>query len=478
MRKDRSAHFRHIPSVERLLSDPSIEEAISRFPRAVAVEAVREALDEVRDELRKGRGPAESDLPLAETYRGRILSAAERRLRPSLRRVVNATGIVIHTNLGRAPLAEELFDRAREVAVRYSNLEFDLGEGTRGSRYVHAERLLRELTGAEAALVANNNAAAVLVSLHALASGKEVIVSRGELIEIGGSFRLPEIMSASGARLVEVGTTNRTRVEDYRRAITPETALLMKVHLSNFRLEGYTSDVPPSELAALGAERGIPVLYDLGSGAFARTGPDGEPTAREELARGPAVLTMSGDKLLGSVQAGIILGREEELGRIRRSPMMRAVRVDKLTIALLEATLLQYLDPERVFERVPVLRLISRPPHAIRQDAERLREKVLARLPEGADAEIVEGESEAGGGAIGQPPIPTFLLAISFERVAPDDLAAGLRAFDPPVIVRVKSDRVVVDPRTLFPEEIDLVADAIVRVVSSLGERASGGEKE
>ncbi|MFH1680215.1 MAG: L-seryl-tRNA(Sec) selenium transferase, partial [Candidatus Eisenbacteria bacterium] len=317
MSKDRSALFRNLPSVERLLSDPMIGEAIRSFPRPIQVEAIRDALEEVREEMRRGGGPAESALPDPATYRDRIVAAAERRLRPSLRRVINATGIVIHTNLGRAPLAEDIFDRARSVATRYSNLEFDLDAGTRGSRYVHAERLLRELTGAEAALVTNNNAAAVLVSLHALASGREVIVSRGELIEIGGSFRLPEIMEAGGARLVEVGTTNRTRPDDYRRAITSETALLMKVHLSNFRLEGFTSEVSASELAELGEERGVPVLYDLGSGAFVRVGPGGEPTAREELARGPAVLTMSGDKLLGSVQAGIILGRKGELERIR-----------------------------------------------------------------------------------------------------------------------------------------------------------------
>ncbi|RPJ44410.1 MAG: L-seryl-tRNA(Sec) selenium transferase [Candidatus Latescibacterota bacterium] len=473
MGSDRSGLYRMLPSVEKILSDPEVEGAVRSFPRPVATEAVRTVLDEVREEMRSGAGPAESDLSSPVVYRDRIVLKLRELLRPSLRPVVNATGVVIHTNLGRAPLSEDAFDRARPIATRYSNLEFDLEAGARGSRYAHAERLLRRLTGAEAALVANNNAAAVLVALHALAAGREVIVSRGELIEIGGSFRLPEIMQASGARLVEVGTTNRTRPDDYRKAIGPETALLMKVHLSNFRLEGFTADVPSAELARIGAEHRIPVLYDLGSGAFVRTDPRGEPTAREELESGPSVLTMSGDKLLGSVQAGILLGRKAEIERIKNSPMMRAVRVDKLTLALLEATLLAYLDPEKVLADVPVLRLISRPAHAIRQDADRLREAVLARLGERADAEIVEGESEAGGGAIGQPPIPTRLVAVRVERIAPDRLAARLRAFDPPVIVRVRNDRVVLDPRTLFPEEFEIVADALAAAAS--GARAAGG---
>jgi L-seryl-tRNA(Ser) seleniumtransferase len=461
--------LRLIPSVERVLSDPAVEEAVRPFPRPVAVEAVRAVLDSARDEIRRGKAPAEGELTSPAAYRERILGVLRELLRPSLRRVVNGTGIVIHTNLGRAPLAPESFDRARDIAVRYSNLEFDLEEGSRGSRYVHAERLLSRLTGAEAALVANNNAAAVLVALHALASGREVIVSRGELIEIGGSFRLPDIMEASGARLVEVGTTNRTRPEDYRKAIGPRTALLMKVHLSNFRLEGFTAQVSAAELAGIGAESKVPVLYDLGSGAFVRTDPRGEPTAREELEKGPSVLTMSGDKLLGSVQAGILLGRRAEIERIRSSPMMRAVRVDKVTVALLEATLLAYLDPDRVTESVPVLRLISRPAHVIRQDAERLREAILSRAATGIDARIQEGESEAGGGAIGQPPIPTFLLALAFEGRSPDAVAACLRAFDPPVIVRVKNDRVLVDPRTLFPEEIEIVAEAVALAAAPPG---------
>ncbi|MFH1277339.1 MAG: L-seryl-tRNA(Sec) selenium transferase [Candidatus Eisenbacteria bacterium] len=470
MGSDRSSSFRHIPSVERLLADPEVGRATESYPRPVVVEAVRAVLDRTREALRGGGGPSEGDLREPATYVPALVAESERLLRPSLRRVINATGIVIHTNLGRSPLPAGAFDRARDLALRYTNLEFDLETGARGSRHVHAEGLLRRLTGAEAALVTNNNAAAVLVSLHALAKGREVIVSRGELIEIGGSFRLPDIMAASGAKLVEVGTTNRTRAEDYRAAVTPETALLMKAHLSNFRLEGFTENVTPAEMAGVGAEKGVPVLYDLGSGAFVKIGWKGEPTVMEELRSGVAVLTMSGDKLLGSVQAGIILGRKAELDRIRQCPMLRAVRVDKVTLALLEATLLAYLDPDRVEANVPVLGLISRSLHDIQKDAEALREAVL-RLGGGrVEAEIVDGESEAGGGAIGQPPIPTRVVEMTVAAVSPDEMAARLRRNDPPVIVRVKNDRVLVDPRTLFPEEIPLVAEGIAR--------AAGAEEE
>lgn len=466
MGPDRSSLFRHIPSVERLLADPAVAKATEPYPRPVVVEAVRAVLDRTREALRRGGGPSEEELPKPSAYAGALVEETERLLRPSLRRVINATGIVIHTNLGRSPLPADAFDRARDLALRYTNLEFDLEAGARGSRHAHAEGLLRRLTGAEAALVTNNNAAAVLVSLHALAKGREVVVSRGELIEIGGSFRLPEIMEAGGAKLVEVGTTNRTRAEDYRAAIGPETALLMKAHLSNFRLEGFTESVSPADLALVGADAGVPVLYDLGSGAFVRIGPKGEPTVMEELRSGVAVLTMSGDKLLGSVQAGIILGRRSELDRIRKCPMLRAVRVDKVTLALLEATLLAYLDPDRVEENVPVLRLISRPLHDIQKDAEALREAVLRLAGAGLEAEIVDGESEAGGGAIGQPPIPTRLVEIAPAGLSPDEMAARLRRNDPPVIVRMKNDRVLVDPRTLFPEEISQVAEAIARAAS------------
>ncbi|MBN1827333.1 MAG: L-seryl-tRNA(Sec) selenium transferase [Candidatus Eisenbacteria bacterium] len=471
MDEDRSPLFRVLPSVEKLLADPEVGRALEGVPRAVAVEAVRLAVERMRERIRGGEAPAGAELAAAGTYAARAREEARRLLRPSLGRVINATGIVIHTNLGRAPVAPEAFERAREVATRYSNLEYDLERGARGSRMVHAEALLRRLTGAEAALVTNNNAAAVLVSLNALAFGRKVVVSRGELIEIGGSFRLPEIMQASGAILCEVGTTNRTHPEDYRRALDDKTALLMKVHLSNFRVEGFTAAVAADELVRIGAERGIPLLYDLGSGAFARTGPGGEPTAPEELGSGAALITMSGDKLLGAVQAGIILGKREVVDRVRKAPMMRAVRVDKITLALLEATLTAYLDPDRVVENVPVLRLISRPLRDIQKDVETLRGSILRRAGDAVHTEIVEGESEAGGGAIGQPPIPTVLLAISIDGMRPEAVAAALRGADPPIVARVREDRIRIDPRTLFPEEIAVVADTIVRIAAGGGRR-------
>ena len=280
-------------------------------------------------------------------------------------------------------------------------------------------------------------------------------------------------MEAGGAKLVEVGTTNRTGPDDYRKAITEETALLMKIHLSNFRIEGFTADVSAGEVAAIGAESGIPVLYDLGSGAFLRTDPKGEPTVIEELRRGPTVLTMSGDKLLGSVQAGIILGRKEEIDRIRKAPIMRAARVDKITLALLEATLIAYLEPAVAKTRVPVLRLILRPLSDIRKDADQLREAILSLCGGSVEAEVVEGESEAGGGAIGQPSMPTWLLRLAFAVDRPEEIASRLRELDPPVIVRVKRDRVFIDPRTLFPEEIAAVSEAIALVVTPAEENSS-----
>lgn len=468
MSSDYSMLFRIIPSVERILSDPDVDRVLAGYPRPVVVEGVRLALDRVRERIRLGNAPDEEKLAASAFYIPMIEKEVRLLLSPSLRRVINATGIVIHTNLGRSPLPAWAFDRARDTALGYSNLEFDLESGTRGSRYVHAESLLCRLTGAEAALVVNNNAAAVLVALHALAFDREVIVSRGELIEIGGSFRLPDIMKAGGAKLVEVGTTNRTHEDDYRRAIGDRTALLMKVHLSNFRVEGYTATVSPREIARIGEEKGIPLLYDLGSGAFADLGKGAEPTVFEELRGGADVLTLSGDKLLGSVQAGILVGGCEILERIRRTPMMRAVRVDKVTLALLEATLTAYLDPETVGERVPVLRLISRPLRDIRKDVEELRGSILAAAGDGTvEADIVEGESEAGGGAIGHPPIATWLLSLSFANLRPEAAATLLRAHDPPIIVRIRQERVLVDPRTLFPEEIPIVATAIAGAAST-----------
>jgi L-seryl-tRNA(Ser) seleniumtransferase len=471
MTPDRSSLLKAIPSVDRFLEEPEIENLLARYPRTIVLEAIRNALDGARGEIRSGAGPGgEAEVSSVDTYLDRIRREAAALVRPSLRRVINATGVVIHTNLGRAPIASEAFDHARALAERYSNLEYDLAKGTRGSRHDHIERLLVRLTGAEAAVVTNNCAAALLTALHAIARGREVIVSRGELIEIGGSFRLPEIMEASGARLVAVGTTNRTHPDDYRNAFRKETPAILKVHLSNFMQKGFTAEVSAGELVAIAHENGIPLLYDLGSGAFARTGPDSEPTAAEELATGADAILMSGDKLLGSVQAGIVIGKRPMVERIRNSPIMRAVRPDKVTLALLEATLLAYFDETGAKASVPVLRLISRPLRDIRKDAELLREAFRSSRDLAAQVELVEGESEAGGGAIGQPPMRTVLLGLSFEGKRPERIAEKLRFLDPPVIVRIRHDKVWIDPRTLFPEELPMITRAFAE--ASKGEES------
>ncbi|NNE08265.1 MAG: L-seryl-tRNA(Sec) selenium transferase, partial [Gemmatimonadetes bacterium] len=399
-----------------------------------------------------------------ETMCGRLMS-------PSLKRVINATGIVIHTNLGRAPIAPDVFERARDVAARYTNLEYDLASGKRGSRHTHAESLLTRLTGAESAVVVNNCAAALLTSLHAHAHGREVIVSRGELVEIGGSFRLPDIMKASGAKLVEVGTTNRTRARDYREAITDRTAAILKVHQSNFRMEGFTEEVAIDELSAITREACLALLYDLGSGSFLRAGKGAEPTVAAEMKRGADVVMMSGDKLLGSVQAGIMLGTKPAIDTIKKSALMRAVRPDKVTLSLLESTLLYYLEPARALAEIPVLGLIERPLRAIKEDAEAIRDALRERLPENAVAmEIVEGKSEAGGGAIGQPAMDTALLALAFPDRSPDEIAAALRSRPVPVVARIYRDRLWIDPRTLFADDHDPLVTALAEVIEGQGE--------
>ena len=362
-----------------------------------------------------------------------------------LRRAINATGIVIHTNLGRAPLAEAALDAAREAGRGYSNLEYDLSAGRRGSRQDHVASIVRRLTGAEAALVVNNNAAAVLLALAALAEGREVLVSRGELIEIGDGFRIPDVLARSGARLHEVGTTNRTRAADYEAAITTETAVLLRVHRSNFRVVGFTEQPSVAELAAVARRHELPLVDDLGSGAFRQF--DDEPTARDSLAEGSDLACFSGDKLLGGPQAGIVVGRADLVERLRRHPLQRALRADKLTLAALEATLRLYLEPDRALREIPVLRMLAVPVEDVRARADR-----LASLTGG---EVEETVARAGGGALPLAEIPSFACAVE------EELAAPLRAADPPVVGVVRDGRLLLDCRTVADAEVDEIAAAV-----------------
>lgn len=453
--------LRKLPSVDRLLQERAVQALAEEYGHDLTVEAIRQALNLARQAIMAGQ-----DCPSTNELIEMARVNQEARLRPTLRRVINATGVIIHTNLGRAPLSAEA-RAAMELAARgYTNLEYDLEAGRRGSRYVHAEELLCRLTGAEAALVVNNNAGAVLLILTALSRGKAVIVSRGHLVEIGGGFRMPEVMRQSGARLVEVGTTNRTYIQDYEEAITEETALLMSVHRSNFRLTGFVHEPELGQLVELGEKRGLPVVDDLGSGALLDTSVYGlahEPTLQESVApctelrrsKGTALVSVSGDKLLGGPQAGIIVGRGELIARLKRHPLTRALRVDKTTIAGLQATLLHYLKGEAE-EKVPVWQMIATPIEAIEGRAMGWKEK-LTQV--GIAASGVDGRSTVGGGSLPGETLPTKLVAIQVD--SPDELARRLRAGDPPVIGRIEDDLFLLDPRTVLAEEDEVLIEAI-----------------
>jgi L-seryl-tRNA(Ser) seleniumtransferase len=382
--------------------------------------------------------------------------------------VINATGVVLHTNLGRAPLAPAAIAALTSVAAGYSALEYDLGRGARGSRHLHCRDLLVELTGAPDGLVVNNAAGAVLLALSALARGGAAIISRGELVEIGGSFRIPDIMARSGATLVEVGTTNRTHRKDYEAALTADSLprLLLKVHRSNFQVSGFTADVPAAELAALAHARRVPFLYDVGSGLLLDLAPwglTGEPTVAEAVASGADLITFSGDKLLGGPQAGILLGSEAAIAACRADPIARTVRADKLTLAALEATLALFRDPDVARREIPVLRMLTEDLESVKRRGEALVNKIKGGERR-VEAELVQGESEVGGGSFPGAKLPTWLVAI--RHPAPDTLAGRLRGGEPPVIARIVDDRVVLDPRTIFPNQVDATARAIAAALT------------
>ena len=426
----------------RLRDLPSVDELARTSDDPLAVEAARIVLARAREEIQAGSDPGDLQARVADE-----LGAARS---PRLGRALNATGVIVHTNLGRAPLAEAALERVHEVGRGYSNLEYDLSAGTRGSRQDHVAGILRRLTGAEAALVVNNNAAAVLLALAALAEGRDVLVSRGELIEIGDGFRIPDVLARSGARLVEVGTTNRTRAADYEQAIGSETAVLLRVHQSNFRLVGFTELPSVADLAKVAQRHGLPLVDDLGSGALRPSNTvllSEEPSVRESLEAGADLVCFSGDKLLGGPQAGIVVGRAELVERLRRHPLQRAVRADKLTLAALEGTLALYLDPERAFGEIPVLRMAAEPADAVQARAERLAELV--------DGEVEETVARIGGGALPLAELPSFACAVE------EELAAPLRTGDPPVIGVVRDGRLLLDCRTLTDPEAEEVAAAV-----------------
>ena len=450
--------MRVLPAVDELLRHPQSQGHLRIHSKKLVVESIRRVLERKRQAVLGSANEQEaSSVDMSQAH---LLSAVQEELaavrRPSLRPVINATGVVLHTNLGRAPLAVGALRNIVDIARGYSNLELELSTGERGSRYSHVEEILCRISGAESALVVNNNAGAVLLALNSLAEGKEVIVSRGQLVEIGGSFRIPDVMRKSGARLVEVGTTNRTHLEDYVRAIGEKTALLLKVHTSNFRILGFTAEASLKELVALGRSRGLPVMEDLGSGCFVDLSPyalEKEPTVQEAIEAGADLVTFSGDKLLGGPQAGIILGKTEYLDLLNKNPLNRALRIDKLTLAGLEATLREYLDGVQGLKSLPVLDMLLCSTQELERRGKRLRRKLIGDVSSLCEVTLKKEISQVGGGALPLQALETIVIALRPLRTSAANLEARLRKGDPPVIARVKEEEVLLDLRTVAETE-------------------------
>lgn len=472
--RERSEYLRKIPKVDELLAAEEVQRLLRSHPKEVVLEGIRRGLEILRqdilgaertEDLREEVFSLNHLLPLFEREIARQVS-------PHLRRAINATGVVIHTNLGRSPLGERALRRLVEVSRGYSNLEYDLSKGVRGSRYVHVEEILLRLSGAEAGMVVNNNAGAVLLALNTVAAGKEVVVSRGELVEIGGAFRIPDVMARSGAILKEVGTTNRTHLRDYEEAIGEDTSLLLKVHRSNYRVVGFTSEVTLEELVQLGERHGLPVMNDLGSGCFidlSSYGLEKEPTVQEAIKAGADVVTFSGDKLLGGPQAGIILGKKELIDTIKINPLNRALRIDKLTLAALETTLVSYLSEGEAVKEIPTLHMLTAPLEQLRKKARHLK-RLLKRETEGAQINMIQENSQVGGGALPLQDLPTWALSIKPSKAPVGALEAELRNLDLPIIARIANDQLILDLRTIQDDELKVVAQGIAQALRKIND--------
>jgi len=448
--------YRSLPSVDRILKSTQAVSLIAKYNRPLVLQAIRESINSARAIIQNGKKPLPEDAII-----GNAELMLETWLKPTLVQVINATGVVIHTNLGRAPLSKASIRALGEVAIGYSSLEYVLEKGSRGKREMHSEKLLRRLTGAEAALVVNNNAAAVLLALTALAKRKSVLISRSQLIEIGGGFRIPDVMKQSGAKLVEVGTTNRTHIDDFKDALDDRSGLIFLAHHSNFRIIGFTTEPSLAELVQLGSENNIPVLHDLGSGALLDTADFGlghEPTVQESLEAGASLVAFSGDKLLGGPQSGILLGEKSIIARLRKHPLARAVRPDKMCLAALTATLHHYMKNEALNE-IPIWKMISATEDQIRDRARSWSEDL-------GIGEIAPGESTVGGGSLPEETLPTWLFSLDVKR--PNAFAKKLRLWKTPIVARVEDDRVVLDPRTVLPEQD---ADLLVAIRSLIGNK-------
>jgi L-seryl-tRNA(Ser) seleniumtransferase len=461
--------FRKIPSLDKLLADPLFDPIQKKHSEELSKRMIRLALDELREDIRAGRATAEDCSHDALAHRAWRI--AETLVGPKLRTVINATGVIVHTNLGRSPLSKTVADGIARAALSYSNLEYDLDKGHRGERNAHLRSLMQELIGSEAALAVNNNAAAVLLALSSLAHGREVVVSRGELIEIGGSFRIPDVMARSGAILREVGTTNRTHPKDYVSAINENTALILKVHTSNYRIVGFTREVELDELVEIGKEHRIPTMMDLGSGCLVDLAPYGLPdeiTVQEVLARGVDVVSFSGDKLLGGPQAGILAGRRDLIESMRINPLARALRMDKLTLAGLEATLQEYTRPDGPWDAIPTLKLIRKSGEELEVAAKKLAQALRRIVGEKAEITIAAGVGRVGGGALPLGDLPGPRVSIRPLHISAARLEQALRAGDPPVICLVKDEAILLDPRTLLDDQPSLLPTLMAQAFERL----------
>jgi L-seryl-tRNA(Ser) seleniumtransferase len=461
--------LRHIPSVDECILAVLKDSEFEQIPMGLLKKGIRQVLDQQRKLILSGSSVDIDTLSLAALL-GTIKEMILQLQQPQFRRVINGTGVIIHTNLGRSVLPEPTMEMLQQAGGNYSNLEFNLATGKRGSRYSLVEDLLCELTNAEAALVVNNNAAAVLIVLDSLARGREVIVSRGQLVEIGGSFRIPDVMARSGAHLVEVGATNRTHLKDYQAALTPETGLLLKVHCSNYRIIGFTSEVDNNDLVRLGREQNIPVMEDLGSGCLVDLTPFGlekEPTVQEVVASGIDVVTFSGDKLLGGPQAGIILGSREIIERIRTNPMNRAMRIDKFTLAALESILRFYRDPHTVFANIPTLRMIALPVEVLDNRAQLFAEELKKSIGTACSIQVIELMSRVGGGAMPEQNLLSRGVALQPVGMKISYLEKRLRQAETPVIGRIEEDHFLIDMRTVTDAELDMIGLSLQRILGS-----------
>ena len=454
-----------IPSVDELIKLDEIQELSLRYPRSVVVDCIREYLGEYRnlilslndDDLMQGTSTKEVLLE-------GIITKIHKTMSNKLVNVINATGVVLHTNLGRAVLSEKMKESLWSIACSYSNLEFELETGNRGARYSHVENIICKLTGAEAAMVVNNNAAAVMLVLSTMAKDKEVVVSRGQLVEIGGSFRIPDVMSQSGAVLKEIGTTNKTHLFDYENASNERTAALMKVHTSNYRILGFTKEVESEELVELGQKLNIPVIEDLGSGVLLdlqKFGLPYEPTVQSAVKAGMDVITFSGDKMLGGPQAGIIIGKKKYIKEMLKNPLTRALRIDKLTLAALETTLKLYLDEEAAIKEIPVLSMLTISKEELDKKAKRLYNKLLKNLDDKCSIAIIDEFSEVGGGSMPMHKIPTTAVSVTTPNLSIDQLEEALRNYSTPVVARINKDRLIIDVRTVFEDELDIIVEAL-----------------